>query len=184
MRAMLLRVALSAAVMSACQAQPTQPGAFANQVWSMGPDLGPMMSYGYCPGAAGGASPHSQGWYGPGMVDEAMMGQVGDAEQQTQAWLDQARAQIDVKPEQEGAWSTYANAVEADRASMLQTHNQMPAMMNAQASAPDRLQAHLSLMSERLASLQQIEAATQALYSVLTPDQRARADRILWSGCW
>jgi hypothetical protein len=67
---------------------------------------------------------------------------------------------------------------------MLQMHSQMPAMMSAQSSAPDRLQAHLGFMSARLASLQQIEAATQALYQILTAQQRQRADQTLWSGCW
>ena len=190
MRAKLLIVALGAALLSACQAQPVQPG-LRGQGWNMGPDLGPMMSYGYCPGAAASASRPSQGWYGPGMMQGGMMGggmmgRVGGPfdPQQTQAWLDQAKTHIGVTPAQESAWTAYASAVEADRASMLQMHAQMPTMMGAQYSAPDRLQAHLGLMSARLASLQQIEAATQALYQVLMPEQRQRADQTLWSGCW
>jgi LTXXQ motif family protein len=191
MRAILLTAALGAALLSACQGQPVQPGAFRGTGWGMGPDLGPMMSYGYCPSSTGSANGSSQGWYGPGMMQGGMMGggmmgRTGGPfdPQQTQAWLDQARTQIGVTAAQESAWAAYASAVAADRASMLQMHAQMPAMMSTQASAPDRLQAHLGLMSARLASLQQIEAATQALYQVLTPQQRQRADQTLWSGCW
>lgn len=189
MRRMLFIAMLGAALISACQAQPTQPAALRGHGWSMGPDLGPMMSYGYCPGSAGANRP-SQGWYGPGMMSGmmggGMMGRVGGPfdTQQTQTWLAQARTQIGVTPSQAAAWEAYSSAVEADRASMLQMHAQMPAMMTARVSAPDRLQAHLGLMSARLASLQQIETATQALYQALTPEQRQRADQALWSGCW
>ena len=72
------------------------------------------------------------------MMGGGMMGRVGDpfAPQQTQAWLDQAKTQIGVTSAQEGAWTAYANEVEADRASMLQMHSQMPAMMSAQPTAP------------------------------------------------
>jgi hypothetical protein len=104
--------------------------------------------------------------------------------QQAAAWLDAAKTQIGVTRAQERAWSAYADAVEADRASMLQMHAQMPTMMGSGANAPDRLQAHIALMAARQASLQQVQAASQALYQELAPDQRQRANQVLWSGCW
>jgi Spy/CpxP family protein refolding chaperone len=144
-----------------------------------------MMGYGYCPGGWNGDSAPAQGWYGPGMMGGGMMWRGGFDPQQTSAWLDAAKQAITITPAQEQAWSAYAAAVQADRAAMLAMHAQMPALMGAgNADAPDRLQAHLSLMQTRLASLQQVEAASQALYQVLTPDQRTRANRALWSGCW
>ena len=187
MRIMLIAAAFcGSALVSACYAQPQ-----ADQGWRAGPSLGPMMGYGYCPGATDESGASAQGWYGPmmvgmgGMMGGGMMGRGGFDPQQTSAWLDAAKSEIGVTAAQQQAWSAYAEAVEADRAAMLAMHAQMPAMMGAaNANAPDRLQAHLSFMQARLASLQQVEAASQALYQVLTPDQRARANRTLWWGCW
>jgi Spy/CpxP family protein refolding chaperone len=140
-----------------------------------------MMSYGYCPGYARGSRGPSQGWYGPGMMGGHMM---GGGMMSSGAWLDQARTELGVTQAQEQAWSAYVEAVEADRGAMLAMHSQMSAQMVPGANAPDRLQAHIDMMSTRLTSLQQIETATRALYQVLTPEQRERADRTLWSGCW
>jgi hypothetical protein len=192
MRMMVLAVAVTAAFVSACQAQPQ--ARWGQQGWQAGPYHGPMMAYGYCPGA-GGADGAPQGWYGPGMMGGGrgggmmhggggpMMGRGGFSAEATTAWLEAAKAQIGVTAAQEQAWSAYADAVQADRASMAQMHAQMP-MMQPGANAPDRLQAHLDLMQARFASLQQVQAASQALYQALSDDQRARANQTLWSGCW
>jgi hypothetical protein len=68
---------------------------------------------------------------------------------------------------------------------MLAMHQQMPAMMSQSgADAPDRLQAHLGFMQARLASLRRVQQTSQALFQVLTPEQRQHADEVLWSGCW
>lgn len=189
MRKILLVVALGAlALGSACNAQP-QGGQFGRQDWRAGPWLGPMMAYGYCPGAAIGNGAHRQGWYGGGMMGGRggmMSGGMayGFEPQQTAAWLDAAKRELGIGSAQEAAWSAYADAVQADHASMLAMHAQMPAMMSAASAAPDRLQAHLNFMQARLASLQLVETASRTLFQVLTPNQRARANQTLWSGCW
>jgi hypothetical protein len=160
-----------------------------------------MMGYGYCPGAANADGGGQQGWYGSGMMGGRrhggmmgggmmagpMMGGGGAFNpEQAAAWLDAAKAEIGITAEQEQAWSAYADAVQADRESMLAMHAQMPTLMGGGggANAPDRLQAHLGLMQARIASLQDVQASTQALFQVLTPEQRERANRTLWSGCW
>ena len=202
---MLFASTLSVLTLAACQ----QSAVAGQQGWRMGPSLGPMMAYGYCPGATNDQRGAQRGWYGSGMMGGGgrmmgggggMMGSgggmmsgrgqmmgggmMGFDPEATSAWLDQANTEIGVTAAQEEAWSRYADAVETDRAAMLQMHDQMPSMMAAGDNAPDRLQAHLGMMSARLASLQQIEEATQALYAALTPEQRTRADQVLWSGCW
>lgn len=203
MRMLILGAVLSAALASGCQAQPL--GAGGPQGWRAGPYYGPMMGYGYCPGAASGEGGGQQGWYGSGMMGGRggmmgggmmdgsgmmgagpMMGGAGAFDpQQAHAWLEAAKSQIGITPAQEPAWNVYAQAVEADRASMLEMHQQMPAMMSGTgSSAPDRLQAHLSLMQTRVTSLQQVQETSEALYQVLTPEQRQSADQVLWSGCW
>lgn len=183
MRKIVLIAALSGvAFLSACQAQP--PG-LRGAGWRTGSDLGPMMAYGYCPGSGGR---DAGGWYGPGMMGGhmrgGMMGGGGFNPEQTAAWLEQAKTGIGVTQAQEEAWSAYARAVAADRAAMLEMHRQMPAMMMSGSNASDRLQAHLDIMATRLSSLQRVNEATHALYAVLTPEQRQRADDALWSGCW
>ena len=207
MRLSWLAAALSAALLAGCQAQSTPFSPGGQQGWRAGPNYGPMMAYGYCPGAPSGNGGAQQGWYGPGMMGGhgggttgggmmggsgggrmggPMMGRGGAFDpQQATAWLDAAKTQIGVTSAQEQAWSAYADTVQADRASMYSMHAQMPTMIgNSGADAPDRLQAHLGFMQTRLASLQQVQTASWALFAVLTPDQRNRADQTLWSGCW
>jgi hypothetical protein len=55
-----------------------------------------------------------------------MHGRRGADPQQTAAWLDTARREIGVTDAQAQAWSAYADAVQADRASMAAMHAQMP----------------------------------------------------------
>lgn len=186
MKALWIAAAVSAGLIGGCQAQSGS-----QQGWSAGPYYGPMMSYGYCPGGPSANGAPQQGWYGSGMMSSGhmmggpMMGGGAPFDpQQTAAWLDAAKTQIGITHAQDQAWSTYADAVQADRASMLQMHAQMPTMMSPGANAPDRLQAHLALMAARQSSLQQVQTASQALYQVLTPEQRQRANQTLWSGCW
>lgn len=191
MKALWIGAVISAALIGSCQAQSGP-----RQGWRAGPYYGPMMSYGYCPGGPSANGGPQQGWYGSGMMGSGhmmggpmmggpMMGRGASFDpQQAAAWLDAAKTQVGVTQAQEPAWSAYADAVQADRASMLQMHAQMPTMMGAAANAPDRLQTHIALMAARQASLQQVQAASQALYQELTPEQRQRANQILWSGCW
>lgn len=174
------------ALLSGCSQQAGAQGG--------GPGFGPMMGYGYCPGAPDTGDQAGQGWRGPGMMmgRGGMMGggrmggpMHGADPQQTASWLDSASREIGVTGGQQQAWSAYAEAVQADRAAMAAMHAQMPAMMgDANADAPARLAAHTSFMQARLESLQRVQAASEALYSVLTPEQRTRANRALWSGCW
>jgi hypothetical protein len=189
MRTISLATLAAVALIAACQAQPAPGWAYHGQSgWMQGPYAGPMMAYGYCPGGGAGAQGGGRGWYGPGMMGGGghMMGGGGAPldTARTDAWLDEAKTAIGIAAEQETLWSAYADAVRADRTSMLEMHNQMPAMMQRGANGPDRLQAHLSLMSTRLASLQGVEAATRALYEAMSAEQRQRADDALWSGCW
>jgi hypothetical protein len=168
-------------MLAACQ--PVAPVWRGQGGWRMGAYDGPMMHYGYCPGAPTGANGAARGWHGPGMMGGG--GMMGGRGADIAGSLESARAEIGITAAQEPAWSAYVEAAQADRTAMAGMHDQMGAsMMGAAANAPERLQAHLDLMSGRLASLQAIQAATRALYDVLTPEQRQRADQALWSGCW
>lgn len=165
----------------ACQAQSAPPSWGGQGGWRMGAYDGPMMHYGYCPGASAGAGGAERGWHGPGMM--AGGGMMGSRSADVTTWLDSAKAEIGVTSAQEQAWAAYVEAAQTDRTGMTAMHSQMRSL-NAAVNAPDRLQAHIEVMSARLASLQGVQSATRALYDVLTPEQRERADRALWSGCW
>jgi LTXXQ motif family protein len=204
MRMLVLSALLGAALAAGCEAQSQSAGG--PQGWRAGPYYGPMMGYGYCPGGASDQAGAQQGWYGSGMMGGRgmmggghmmgsgqgmmgagpMMGAAGAFDpEQAHGWLESAKSQIGITAAQEQSWQAYADAVEADRASMRAMHQQMPAMMSQSGGdAPDRLQAHLGFMQARLASLQQVQQTSQALFQALTPEQRERADQVLWSGCW
>lgn len=187
MRLFWIVIASAMLTLAACQAQPGPAWMFAGQRgWMQGPYAGPMMGYGYCPGAT---NERRQGWYGPGMMGGHMMGGPmmggrGFDASRTDEWLDAAKAGIGITTAQEQLWSAYADAVRADRASMASMHEQMRALMAPDLSGADRLDAHLAIMTARLESLRTVQAASRALYNGLSAEQRQQADHALWSGCW
>lgn len=92
---------------------------------------------------------------------------------------------LDITPRQERAWNAFAAAAAP------MPHRMGPGMgpgmgqkmamkmdMNA-GSLPQRLHHHEMMMKEHLRKMQGLRAAVQRLYAVLTPPQRARADRML-----
>ncbi len=183
-RMMIATIVLALAGCTASSQQPVdaRPG------WRMGAYGGPMMYAGYCPGTADG---QARGWYGPGMMGRggmmgggSMMSGAGLSGADADAWLADAKKEIGVKAAQEAAWSDYVDAVETDRASVVAMHDQMQALHRPDASAPDRLQVHAQLMAARANAMAQLRTATQTLYQQLTPEQKKKADRALWSGCW
>jgi hypothetical protein len=109
-----------------------------------------------------------------------MGGLMGPDAEAAAARLARAKTEIGITPEQEEAWSAYAEAIEANRAAMAEMHGQMREQMAPGAHAPERMQAHLTMMAAHLAAMQQVQSASQALYAALTEEQRERADQALW----
>jgi Spy/CpxP family protein refolding chaperone len=126
--------------------------------------------YGYGPGWGGhhGMMGGPGGFYGPGGGRGMMMGgyTAGLADQQ----LADLKTTLGITPDQEAAWAGYTEAVKG-RADLMQAHRQQ--MFTSGLISPDQ---RLTFHQQGLQQLQQVNAARQDLYSVLSPQQRAIAD--------
>ncbi len=132
-------------------AQPFGPGA------GYGP--GAMMGGGFGPGMMGGG-------FGPGM-----MGGGYDID----ARLEAQKTALAITADQEKAWNAYAELAKTQAESMLSRHQAM--WSSNTASSADRLALHSSFMTQRAQEIQALNTAYADLYAVLTPEQRALADR-------
>ena len=97
----------------------------------------------------------------------------------------QLKAELKITSAQEAAWKTYETAVAQQAAAMQAMRTQMQALMqNAQPgiTAPDWAAQREAMFRQREAGLQAHTAAVKELYAVLTPEQRAIADRHMGPG--
>jgi hypothetical protein len=150
-------------------------------------------------GTAGNAIAHGgygPGWGGPGgmmggpggMGPPGMIGGPGgmpgiargpgamkgtDPVAYTDQRLAQAKAELGITPEQEAAWTRYADAAKA-KAELMAAHRQ--AMFGGETVTPEQRQA---FHQEGQAQRQQVATATRELYAVLTPQQQASAGALL-----
>ena len=115
-----------------------------------------------------------QGMMGPGM----MMG-YGPMMQGQLAYL---KAELGITDAQTKAWNDYVSAVEARATTMQGMHAAMMQSMQT-GTALERMEAHTQVMQNILESMKAIKPATEALYKVLTDDQKKKADLLLGSGC-
>jgi protein CpxP len=124
----------------------------AQPVGGMGPGYGHGMGMG-------------QG-YGPGAgVDPAT---------RIDSRLGEMKAQLNITPVQEGAWQTFTAAAKQQAADMQALRSQM---QQDPVTAPDRLGQRATMMQQRSAAMAAMSNAFNALYSALTPEQKAIADQ-------
>jgi hypothetical protein len=90
------------------------------------------------------------------------------------ARLAQIKSELKITAQQEGAWQVFETAVKTQRA---QTRGPVSAQ-----TAPERADAHVARLEQRLAGAKEIAQAVKDLYGRLTPEQKASADRILMQG--
>jgi len=96
------------------------------------------------------------------------------------ARMAQLKAELKITSAQEAPWKAYETAVTQQAAALQAMRTQMQALMqNAQpgTSAPDWAAQREAMFKQRDAGLQAHTAAARELYAVLTPGQRAVADR-------
>lgn len=136
----------------------------------------PMMGHGMMgrdmdPGMMGGGM---RGMMGPGM----MMGN-GPMMEGRLAYL---KAELGISDPQTEAWNGYVSAIKARASTMQSSH---AAMMQAMQSgtAVERLQAHVRAMESMVESLKALTPPTEALYKVLSDEQKKKADLLLGAGC-
>lgn len=141
----------------------------------------PVPGYGMPPGAVYGYGWHDD--YGPWDMPEAMRDRMhhrhSPAARKARAaeWMDYVREELDIQPGQEKAWNAFADAVK-ERAAMPRER------FRSDADDPlDRQIEHLEQRIERtqayLKQVRNIKAARDALFKVLTDDQRRTADELL-----
>lgn len=129
-----------------------------------------MMGYGgqrggYGPGMRGNGGP--RGGYGPGATGA---GPTDRAE----ARLEFLKNELKITADQESAWEGYATQVKTQVETMAAFHAQGP---SAAESAAERIEQHASRMKLRAEQLQATSIAVKELFAVLTPEQKATADR-------
>jgi len=164
---LLMAVAVAAAVGTAAAAGPG---------WRMGAG-GPPAGYGPGsenfammggPGYGGGPMMGGPG-YGGGRMGGGMFNPaVADAR------LANVKDALKIGAEQEGAWSAYAAAIKAQADQRAKFHEQM-----ATTDAAARLELREKHFAAQTESIKSVDAARSGLLAVLTPEQKATADRLI-----
>lgn len=142
----------------------------------MGPGMGYGMGYGMGHGMGPGMGPGMGRGMGPGMGPGMGRG-MGPADMTAAATArtSQLKADLKITQAQEAAWKAYETAVTQQAAAMQAMRTQMQAQPGT--SAPDWAAHREAMFKQRQAGLQAHTAALKDLYAVLTPEQRAIADR-------
>ncbi|MDH3405418.1 MAG: Spy/CpxP family protein refolding chaperone [Gammaproteobacteria bacterium] len=150
--------------------------ALATVAYAHGPGYGPD-SYGHGMGMHGsyghGIGMHGPGGYGTGM---GMYGAPGTgAPCAADARLEGIKSELKLTGSQTKAWDSFEKAVRSQTEAMFETR----AQMRAGAQNPD---AHITFMEQRLEGMKAVQKARTDLYKVLTPEQKAIADRYGFQG--
>jgi Spy/CpxP family protein refolding chaperone len=132
---------------------------------------GPGPARGYGPGY--GAGPCAEGGYGPGMMGGGMRGGMWGGGVQ-QARLDAAKGALNLTDAQQSAWNKYAETVKSQVEARQKLHEKM-----FNAAPEERAALHDTMYSFNVESAKAIAAARDELYTALTPEQKATADRYL-----
>jgi hypothetical protein len=89
-----------------------------------------------------------------------------------EAHLSALKTELKLTAAQEPAWKAFEGAVRAQAEGRAKDHPQA-------AGGPESFDAHIAFMEQRLAGLKAVAQARTGLYAVLTPEQKAVADRLL-----
>ena len=140
-----------------------------------------MMGPGTCSMMGGMGPGMMMGWGMQGMMNPAMMGMMmgGPAVQGRLAYM---KAELGITDAQTAAWDGYVSAVNARVTIMQGMHADMMQAMQT-GSAIARMDAHIKAMQSMIDSMQALKPATNALYAVLTDEQKQKADLLLVTGC-
>jgi hypothetical protein len=130
-----------------------------------------------CPGMMGhgdwapwmmGLGRHHGMMMAPGMIQAFAEGKLAFLK----SWLGISEAQS-------GPWNTFAEAVRAQAKSIAEwQQKRMPTPGQPEVTLPQWVDLHLQMMEEHLAAMKKIKPAFDALYQVLTPEQRQKADQL------
>jgi len=136
----------------------------------------PMMGQGTM-GQGGMMGRGMQGMMGPGM--QGMMMGSGPI---MEGGLAYQKAELGITQDQTAAWDNYVAAFKARGTAMQSMHADMVQAMQT-GSAMARMDAHIKAMESMVESLKALKPSTEALYAVLTDEQKQKADQLLGGGC-
>ena len=137
--------------------------------------------------SAGPGRQHGMGMMGPGMHGMMGQGMMGPGMMMgygpmMEGRLAYMKAELGITDAQTKAWNDYVSAVEARATTMQGMHAAMMQTMQS-GTAVERMEAHTQAMQNMVESMKAIKPATEALYKVLTDDQKKKADLLLGRGC-
>jgi protein CpxP len=123
-----------------------------------------------------GAGPGVGHGFGPGMGMGPGHGPMAGADSATtiDSRLADLKAQLKITPVQESAWQAFTGAAKQQATSMQALRAQM---QGGTGTAPERMGQRTELMQQRSAAMTTMTDAFNALYAVLTPEQKAIADQ-------
>lgn len=127
------------------------------------------------------------GMMGQGMRHRGMRGgrwmrQHGRMGAMVDGRLAYLKSALGIADAQESAWQDYADAVN-DRVSTMQgMHTTMMGAMQ-DGGALERMDARITGMEALVEAMKAVKPATEALYAVLSKDQKTKADEMIGLGC-
>jgi Spy/CpxP family protein refolding chaperone len=147
---------------------------FAQPYGGMGQGYGAGMGQGY--GAGMGQGCGAGMGMGPGHGPMAGHGPMDGADHAARAEsrLADLKTQLKITPAQEPAWQTFTAQAKQQAASMQAMRAQM---QEGTGTAPERMGQRATAMQQRAAGMATMTNAFNALYAVLTPEQKAIADQ-------
>ncbi len=114
--------------------------------------------------------------FGPGMGRGPGHGPMAgvDPSVMIDSHLGDLKAQLKITPAQETAWQTFTAAAKQQATDMQAMRAQM---QQDSGTAPERMTQRATVMQQRAAAIATMTTAFNALYAVLTPEQKAIADQ-------
>jgi hypothetical protein len=178
MSGLVLTTALPAMAQQSQQQMPMMGQRTMGQGGMMGQDTGGMMGSGA--GTMMGGCPMMGGTSGSMMG--GMQGMMMGSGPMMEGGLAYQKAELGITEDQTAAWNNYVAAVKARGTAMQGMHSDMMQAMQT-GSAMARMDAHIKSMEAMVESLKALKPATEALYAVLTDEQKKKADQLLGGGC-
>ncbi len=163
---------LSAAAIGTAFAQSDGMGAYRMSGSAAGMESGSMMGG----GMMGGSMMDEGNMRQRGMAEGMMHG--GDSAAMVDRHLADTKAALNITAAQEPAWQAFATQAK-QQAETMQTMRGKLRDADADATAPDRMQARTQLLQQRLTGMEAMTKALKHLYTVLSPEQRTIANQRL-----
>lgn len=144
--------------------------------WMSGMGPGGMMGH----GMGGMMGPRMGGMMG--MMMGPMPGMMMGSGPMLEGRLAYQKAELGITADQTAAWDNYAAAFKARGSAMQSMHADMMQIIQS-GSAVARMDAHIKAMESMVESLKALKPTAEALYAVLTDEQKTKADQLLGGGC-